>query len=121
MDSKNSIAPWLSVRDAHRALEFYKKAFGATVVYQPDSPDESVIAKLNINGAEFWIATGNDPEPLGGNSIRMILTVADPDAVFSRAINAGAKQIHPVSEEHGWRIGRLIDPFGLHWEIGCEL
>jgi PhnB protein len=46
------------------------------------------------------------------------LTVADPDAVFARALAAGAKQVYPVAEEHGWRLGRVVDPFGHHWEIG---
>src|ERR1041384_5359003 len=110
MRSNNSIAPWLSVRDGKRALEFYQNAFGASVVYQLDTPDQSVVARLAVNGAEFWISDGNDPEPLGGNSIRMILTVDDPDSMFARAIKAGATEVFPVGESHGWRIGRLIDP-----------
>ena len=121
MASKTSIAPWLTVRDGKRALEFYKNAFAATIVYQLDTPDESVVARLSVDGAEFWISDGNDPEPLGGNSVRMILTVDDPDSMFARAIKAGATEVFPVGEEHGWRLGRLIDPFGLHWEIGREL
>jgi PhnB protein len=48
----------------------------------------------------------------------MILITADPDKIFARAIAAGAKQIFPVGEEYGWRLGRIEDPFGLHWEIG---
>jgi PhnB protein len=51
----------------------------------------------------------------------MILTVPDPDAVFANAIAAGAAQVYAVSEDHGWRLGRLLDPFGLHWEIGKPL
>jgi len=51
----------------------------------------------------------------------MILTVADPDAVFERALIAGATEVFPVGEEHGWRLGRVADPFGLHWEIGYQL
>jgi PhnB protein len=51
----------------------------------------------------------------------MILTVADPDEVFARARNAGVSEIFPVSEGHGWRIGRVVDPFGHHWEIGRPL
>ena len=121
MASKTSIAPWLTIRDAKRALEFYKNAFGATVVYQLDTPDQSVVAKLAVDGAEFWIADGPEPEPLGGNSIRMILMVDDPDLVFDRAIKAGATEVFPVNDSHGWRIGRLIDPFGLHWEVGREV
>jgi PhnB protein len=51
----------------------------------------------------------------------MILTVADPDAVFAQAVKAGASVVFPVGEEHGWRLGRVVDPFGLHWEIGRPL
>jgi PhnB protein len=51
----------------------------------------------------------------------MILTVPNPDAIFAQAIAAGATEIFPVGEEHGWRLGRLADPFGLHWEIGHQL
>jgi len=121
MASKPSIAPWLTVRDGKRALEFYKNAFGASIAYKLDTPDDSVVARLSIDGAEFWISDGNDPEPLGGNSVRMILTVDDPDSMFARAIKAGATEIFPVGEAHGWRLGRLADPFGLHWEIGKML
>jgi len=121
MASKTSIAPWLTVRDGALALEFYKNAFGAAVVYKLDTPDNSVVARLSVDGAEFWVSDGNEPEPLGGNSLRMILTVDDPDSVFDRALKAGAKEIFPVGEEHGWRLGRLVDPFGLHWEVGKEL
>jgi PhnB protein len=116
-----TLAPWLSVRNGAQALEFYKNAFGATVVYKLDTPDNSVVARLSVDGAEFWVSDGNEPEPLGGNSVRMILTFNDPDAMFARAIKAGAKEIFPVGEEHGWRLGRLVDPFGLHWEIGKQL
>jgi PhnB protein len=123
-----SIAPWLSVRQGVRALEFYKSAFGATEAFRLDGPDGTVVARLSVNGAEFWMADespghGNfSPESLSGSStVRMILTVADPDAVFAQALKAGASQIHPVSEGHGWRVGRIVDPFGHHWEIGRPL
>ena len=121
-----TIAPWLSVRNSIQALDFYKSAFGATEAYRLDVPG-GVVARLSIDGAEFWLSDespehGNSsPESLGGGSVRMILTVADPDAVFMRAIEAGASEIFPVGEEHGWRLGRVVDPFGHHWEIGREL
>jgi PhnB protein len=51
----------------------------------------------------------------------MILTVPDPDAVFAAALKAGASEVYPVTEGHGWRIGRVVDPFGHHWEIGRPL
>ena len=122
-----SLAPWLSVRRSSQALEFYKLAFGAKEVYRFDGPDETVVARLSVDGAEFWLADespqhGNfSPESVGGACVRMILTVADPDAVFAQAVSAGATVIYPVTEGHGWRVGRIKDPFGHHWEIGRQL
>ena len=122
-----SIAPWLTVRDGARAVEFYKTAFEATEVYRLEDPSGGLVVRLSVSGAEFWIS-GETPkegeltaEPLGGGSVRMILTVADPDSVFARALAAGASEVFPVGEGHGWRLGRLVDPFGLHWEIGHQL
>ncbi|MFZ0978994.1 MAG: VOC family protein [Candidatus Acidiferrales bacterium] len=122
-----SIAPWLSVRGGARAVAFYRSAFGATEVFRLDGPGGSVVARLSVYGAEFWLGDespehGNfSPESLGGGSVRMILTVADPDGVFARAVAAGATQVHAVSEGHGWRVGRVVDPFGHHWEIARQL
>jgi len=120
-----TIAPWLCVRNGAQALEFYKSAFGATEVYRFEDPGGGVVARLSVDGAEFWLSDGarssSSPELVGGGSIRMILTVADPGAVFRQALKAGATEIFPVGEEHGWRLGRVVDPFGLHWEIGRPL
>jgi PhnB protein len=122
-----TIAPWLSVRNSAKAVEFYKSAFGATEVYRLEGPEGGVVARLSVGGAEFWLSDespghGNfSPESLGGGSVRMILTVADPDAVFAQAVTAGASIVFPVGEEYGWRLGRVVDPFGHHWEIGRPL
>jgi PhnB protein len=119
-----SIAPWLSVRNSAQAVEFYKSAFGAVEVYRLDGPENSVVAKLSLNGAEFWVGDESpehqnfSPQSLDGSSVRIILTVADPDAMFRRALQAGASQVYAVTEGHGWRIGRVVDPYGHHWEIG---
>ena len=119
-----SIAPWLSVRGSARAVEFYKSAFGATEVYRLDGGSKGVVARLSVDGAEFWVSDESpehrnfSPETIGGCSVRLILTVADPDAAFARAVAAGASEVWPVSEGHGWRVGRVVDPFGHHWEIG---
>lgn len=119
-----AIAPWLSVRGSARAVEFYKSAFGATEAYRLDDGSKGVVARLSVDGAEFWVSDESpehrnfSPETIGGGSVRMILTVADPDAAFARAIKAGATEVWPVSEGHGWRVGRVVDPFGHHWEIG---
>jgi PhnB protein len=122
-----SIAPWLSVRNGAEAVEFYKAAFGAAEVYRLDVPGGGVVARLSVRGAEFWLS-GESSEPgssgqesVGGGTVRMILTVPDPDLVFARALAAGAREVFPVGEEHGWRLGRVVDPFGLHWEIGRPL
>jgi PhnB protein len=121
-----TIAPWLSVRDGARAVEFYKSAFAAMEVFRMDEGG-SVVARLSVEGAEFWVGDESpehsnfSPQSLGGSSVRIILTVADPDSVFARAVTAGASQVYPVSEEYGWRLGRVVDPFGHHWEIGRPL
>jgi PhnB protein len=122
-----SIAPMLSVRNGAKAVEFYKAAFGAVEVFRVEAPDGAVVSRLSVNDAEFWLADESpehanfSPESLGGGSVRMILTVPDPDAMFARAVAAGARQIVAVEEAYGWRLGRVVDPFGHHWEIGHPL
>jgi PhnB protein len=116
-----AIAPWLTVGNSVAAVDFYKSAFGAIETYRLETPD-GLVVKLAVDGAEFWLSGGyaddGNSKPLGGDSVRMILTVENPDALFDKALKAGASQIFPVGEAHGWRLGRLADPFGLHWEIG---
>ena len=122
-----SIAPWITIQGGKNAIAFYKSAFAAKEVYRHDDPSGGSVVRLSINGAEFWVSeeAPGDPEstsePVGGGSVRMILTVPDPDAVFARALKAGAVEVFSVGEDHGWRLGRLEDPFGLHWEIGHPL
>ena len=117
----------LSVREGARAIEFYKAAFGAVELYRLQDDAGKVVAQLSVAGAEFWLADESpehfnfSPESLGGGSVRLVMIVEDPDATFDRAIAAGATQVWPVREEYGWRLGRLVDPFGHHWEIGKPL
>jgi PhnB protein len=125
--AKARIAPMLSVRKGAKAVEFYKAAFAATELFRIDAEDGAVVAQLSVGQADFWVADESpahlnfSPETLGGGSVRMILVVDDPDAVFDKAVVAGATIIQPVSEEYGWRLGRVVDPFGHHWEIGKPL
>ena len=123
-----SVAPMLSVRNGARAVEFYKLAFAAIEVFRMEDPGGSVVSRLSVDGAEFWLADESpehanfSPESLGGRgSARMILTVPDPDAMFAKAIAAGAREVVAVKEDYGWRLGRVVDPFGHHWEIGRPL
>jgi PhnB protein len=127
-----SLAPMLVVRRSVAAAEFYKHAFGAEELWRVTSPEGEIVAHFRIAGAagpsEFWIHEestqyGNySPESLGGCACRMILNVADPDAMFARAVAAGAKVIsEPRDMEYRWRQSRVEDPFGHHWEIGKQL
>ena len=126
-DPKTTIAPMLSVRGGARAMEFYKAAFGAGELFRLDSESGAVVARLSVGAAEFWVADESpehlnfSPESLGGGSVRMVMIVEDPDAAFERAVAAGATVVNPVGNQYGWRLGRIVDPFGHHWEIGKPL
>ena len=114
----------LSVRNGDRAVAFYIAAFEAVEVFRIDDPEGGVVARLSIDGAEFWVTDESpehanfSPETLGGGTVRIILSVPDPDAVFRSALAAGAMEVFAVEEAHGWRLGRVVDPSGHHWEIG---
>jgi PhnB protein len=118
-----SIAPWLSVRNGAEAVEFYKAAFGAVEQFRIDSDSGAVVARLAVDGAAFWLSDespehGNfSPATLGGSTCRMVMIVGDPDAAFDRAVAAGGEVVSSVAEQHGWRVGRIVDPYGHHWEI----
>ena len=120
----STLIPIFSVRGGSAAVEFYQTAFGATVIDRMEAPDGSVFARLSVGGAEFWMADESpenqnfSPESLGGGTVRLLLTVPDPDATFEQAVRAGATSISPIEEAYGWRVGRVVDPFGHHWEIG---
>jgi len=115
----------LSVRRGREALAFYEAAFGARVDYLVGG--DEIVAQLSVGDATFWVSDespehGNySPESLGGGTVKLLLTVDNPDAVVERALAAGATPVAPVADEHGWRLGRIADPFGHHWEIGKPL
>ncbi len=119
------IAPWLSVANATQAVDYYKAAFGAVEVERLEDEAGSVeVAQLSIGRATFWVQQDEESSPaaLGGRlPVRMILTVGDPDTLFAQAVAAGATEIARISEENGWRVGRIADPSGHHWEIGKPL
>jgi len=120
----------LSVRRGRAAVEFYKQAFGAVEVYRVggDDQNEAVVSQLQVgDDSTFWVADESpehlnfSPETVGGSTTRMLLIVDDPDAALARAVAAGAREIRAARDEHGWRLGRIEDPFGHHWEIGKPL
>jgi PhnB protein len=124
-----TIQPELSVRGGREAVDFYIAAFGATERYRVGGTDEHepVVSQLAVGDTTFWVADESpehenySPESLGGGTVKLLLTVNDPDAAVERALAAGATLVAAVSDEHGWRLGRIVDPFGHHWEIGKPL
>jgi len=123
-----TVTPNLSVRNGARAVDFYKRAFGATELSRITSPDGALVAEMSIDGARFFVADESpehknfSPESLGGSSVRIDLFVVDPDALQRRAVAAGATEVFPVADQNfGYRMGRVMDPFGHHWLIGKPL
>jgi PhnB protein len=124
---KTSISPMLSVRHGSKAVEFYKQAFDAKELFLLED-NGLVVAQLGVEDAIFWLADESpnhsnfSPESLHGSTVRLVLVVDNPDATFKKAIAAGATVVWPVEDQpYGWRVGRVVDPFGHHWEIGKPL
>jgi PhnB protein len=121
-----SIQPELWVEGAAAAVEFYEHAFGATVIHRVGEGDD-IVAQLAVDDAVFWVASAGpsmkrfSPQAIGGTTSRTLLVVSDPDAFAHKAVAAGAVEASPVGDEHGWRLGRIVDPFGQEWEIGRPL
>jgi PhnB protein len=121
-----SIQPELWVERASEAVAFYEAGFGARVLHLVGD-GEDIVAQLAVDDAVFWVSAASaggprlSPLKLGGSTGRTLLVVDDPDAFQAHAIVAGASELAPVTDEHGWRIGRIADPFGHEWEIGRPL
>ena len=121
-----SIQPELWVETPGEAVAFYEAAFGATVLHRVGDGDD-IVAQLGVGEAAFWVAATSatmkrlSPHAIGGATSRTLLVVEDADSVLRQAVAAGARETSPVSNEHGWRLGRFVDPFGHEWEIGMPL
>ena len=121
----HSISPVISVRDAAKAIEFYKQAFGAEEIMRMTGPNGEIgHAELHIGDSSFSISDENpewgnlSPQTLGGSPIRISLYVPDVDATVETALKAGAKIVNPISDQfYGERSGRIEDPFGHYWII----
>jgi PhnB protein len=135
-DGWHSVTPFLSVRDAARAVEFYRNAFGATELERMAELDGKVthallkigdsMVRLSDDGSKHaaeWVAKGwsRTPQSLGGTPVHFYVYVDDSDAVFKRAVAAGAKAMEPVIDKPwGDRMGALSDPFGHIWMIATH-
>jgi PhnB protein len=121
-----AIQPELWVDRASAAVDFYTVAFGAVVLHRVGQ-DRDIVVQLAVDGAGFWVTTASpdmkrfSPHEIGGATGRILLVVDDPGSVLKRSIDAGAHEVAPLSDEHDWRLGRIVDPFGHEWEIGRPL
>jgi PhnB protein len=119
-----SVEPELWVGDPAAAIDFYVRAFKATVLHRVGF-DDQIVAQLAVGEARFWVSnTGHrrfDPREIGGTTSRTLLVTTEPGPVVALAVEAGAEATADVTDEHGWRLGRIIDPFGHEWEIGHPL
>ena len=121
-----SIQPELWVEDPRDAVAFFERAFGAALLHLVGE-GQDIVAQLGVGDAAFWVAPSSpsmkrlSPSTIGGATGRTLLVVEDPDALVRQAVAAGATESSPVLEEHGWRVGRIVDPFGHEWEIGLPV
>ena len=120
--------PYLCVRDAASAIEFYRKAFGATELMRLTQPDGKIgHAEIKIGAAPIMLADEfpemgfRGPQSLGGSPVTIHLYVEDVDAVARQAVAAGAKMLRPVQDQfYGDRSGTLTDPFGHVWMVATR-
>lgn len=121
-----TLQPELWVDHASTAVAFYEAAFGAKIVHCVGE-DDDIVAQLSVDGAAFWVTAASpsmrrlSPNAIGATTGRTLLVVDDPDERVAQAVAAGAKQVSAVANEHGWRLARIVDPFGHEWEVGKPL
>ena len=122
----HSVTPYLMVREAARAIAFYRDAFGAQEVMRFNDPDGRIAhAEVRIGDSHVMLADENatfvGPQTLGGAGVSLVLYVEDVDATFAKALAAGATLRRPVADQfYGDRMGTLADPFGHVWSIGTH-
>jgi PhnB protein len=125
----HSITPYLFVKGAVAAIDFYKSVFGATEVVRMMGPNGKVMhAELKIGDSIVMLADENpptgimSPQTVGGFSVGMHLYVENVDAVIQRAVESGAKLLHPIKNQfYGDRSGSLLDPFGHMWSVATHV
>jgi PhnB protein len=123
-----TVTPYLAIKNAAKALEFYKNAFGATDCYKLMMPDGRLgHAEIQLGDSMIMLADefpeygGKAPETLGGSPVSIHLYVEDVDAFFKKALAAGAKELKPVMDQfYGDRSGQLEDPFGHLWWVATH-
>ena len=128
-DGYHSVTPYLIINGAAAAIEFYKRAFGATELMRMPSPDGRIgHAEIKIGDSAIMLADEHpqmgykSPQSLGGSAVNMMVYVDRVDDVFKKAVEAGARELQPVKDQfYGDRSGTLRDPFGHTWTIATHL
>jgi len=125
----HSVTPYLALRGARAAIDFYARAFGAELVLKLDLPDGTIAhAEIRIGDSVLMLAEENaewgnrSPQSLGGSPVSMMIYVPDVDAAFDRALAAGAARVRPVEDQfYGDRSGTLVDPYGYQWTLATHI
>jgi PhnB protein len=128
-DGYRTVTPYLIIKGAAEAIEFYKRAFGATELLRMADPQGRVgHAEIKIGDSVIMLADEQPamgyrgPRSLGGSSVSILLYLEDVDAVFERAVRAGARAQRPVADQfYGDRSGTLEDPFGHVWTVATHV
>lgn len=128
-DGYHSVTPYLIVHDAAKAIEFYKKAFGAVELMRMAGPDGTLgHAEIKIGNSPVMLADENlawgakSAKNIGGSPVGLMIYVDDCDAMFKRAVAAGGREDRPLQDQfYGDRSGTLTDPFGLQWTIATHI
>ncbi len=124
-----SVTPYMSLRDAVGAIEFYRRAFGAELVMKLDMPDGKIAhAELRIGDSIIMLSEESEewgnksPQTLGGSPMFLMIYVPDVDAAFAKAIAVGATEVRPVADQfYGDRSGTLKDPYGYQWTLSTHV
>ena len=125
----HSVTPYLVVRDAARAIDFYTQAFGAKELFRMEAPDNKIgHAEIKIGDSPVMLADENpgrgakSPESFGGSPVHLMIYVEDVDTVFKRSLAAGARETQPLKNQfYGDRSGTLTDPFGHSWTVATHV
>jgi PhnB protein len=123
------VTPYILVHEAAKAIDFYKQVFGATEVMRLDSPNGKIVhAEFRVGDSTIMLAdefpewNALSAKTVGGSPVILMVYVQDVDAVFARAVAAGAKADQPVGDKfYGDRSGSITDPFGHKWTISTHI
>ena len=124
-----SVTPYLIVKGAVRAIDFYKQAFGATEIMRFPGPNNTIVhAEIKIGDSVVMLSDSpvggefRDPQALGGSPIGLMIYVPEVDKTFKNAVSLGAKESRPVVDQfYGDRSGTLVDPFGHVWTVATHV